>query len=117
MSQLKIVRKRTQREAQAIHKTDELARLTRLLKKHLPHLKDHYHVKSIGVFGSYVRGEQKRKSDLDILVEFSETPSMFEFLELEEHLSDLLGVKVDLVMKSSLKPTIGKNILAEVMPV
>ncbi len=72
-------------------------------------------VKRIGVFGSYVRNEQKKKSDLDILVEFSTTPGMFKFLELEDHLTKKLGVKVDLVMKSALKPYIGQQILKEVL--
>ncbi len=72
-------------------------------------------VKSIGVFGSYVRNEQKKKSDLDILVEFSITPGMFKFIELKDHLTKKLGVKVDLVMKSALKPYIGQQILKEVL--
>jgi predicted nucleotidyltransferase len=69
------------------------------------------------VFGSYVRGEARQGSDLDVLVEFEEAPSFFEFIALEDHLSDLLGVKVDLVMKSALKPRIGQEILAEVVSV
>jgi len=72
-------------------------------------------VKRIGVFGSYVRNEQKKKSDLDILVEFSITPGMFKFIELEDHLTNKLGIKVDLVMKSALKPFIGQQILKEVL--
>ena len=78
-------------------------------------LKKAFGVKSIGVFGSYVRNEQKKKSDLDILVEFSITPGMFKFIELEDHLTKKLGVKVDLVMKSALKPYIGQQILKEVL--
>jgi hypothetical protein len=115
MSQMKLRRKRTRSGARTTNKTRELPRLKRLLKEHLPFLMDRYHVKTIGVFGSYVRGEQKAKSDLDILVEFSETPSMFEFLELEEHLSNILSVKVDLVVKSALKLHIGQHILREVV--
>ncbi|MCM8797755.1 MAG: nucleotidyltransferase family protein, partial [Candidatus Omnitrophica bacterium] len=54
-------------------------------------------VKEIGVFGSYVRGEHQEKSDIDVLVEFETPVDFFTFLELEEVLSKLLGVKVDLV--------------------
>ena len=72
-------------------------------------------MKSIGVFGSYIRGEEKEKSDLDILVEFEEPVSLLKFIELENYLSDSIGVKVDLVMKSALKPRIGKRILEEVV--
>jgi len=83
----------------------------------LPQLEDRYNVKYIGLFGSYVRGEQTAESDLDILVEFSKTPTLFQFINLENYLSDTLGIKVDLVMKDSLKPNIGKYILNEVRAV
>lgn len=87
-----------------------------ILKKHIKELKRKYRVKEIGIFGSYLRGEAKEKSDLDILVEFNPDAkiSLLEFVELENYLSDLLGVKVDLVEKSALKPRIGKHILREV---
>lgn len=85
-----------------------------ILKHQLPKLITQYRVKSLGLFGSYMRGEQKKGSDLDILVEFNETPSLFTFVELEDKLSQLLGIKVDLVMKKTLKPIIGKHILSEV---
>jgi predicted nucleotidyltransferase len=78
-----------------------------------PALRERFKVETIGIFGSYVRGEQKRKSDLDVLVEFSEPPSLFEFVELEDFLSQKLGLKVDLVMRDALKPRIKDNILKE----
>ena len=84
------------------------------LHEMLPELKEKYHVSYLGVFGSYIRGEQKPGSDLDVLVEFSKTPTIFKFVNLENYLSDALGVKVDLVMKDALKPNIGKHILNEV---
>jgi len=80
-----------------------------------PVLKDQFKVKSIGIFGSYLKGEQKRKSDLDILVEFSETVGLFKFIQLENFLSKELGIKVDLVMKDGLKPLIKEHILKEVV--
>lgn len=82
-----------------------------IITAHMDVLRSRYRVKEIGVFGSYVRGEQKKKSDIDILVEYSETPVFFEFLDLEEYLEGILGIKVDLVTKSALKPYIGKCIL------
>lgn len=85
------------------------------LKKSEQFLKETFLVKKIGVFGSYSRGEQKRGSDVDILVEFLEEPSFFKFIRLENYLKKLLGIKVDLVMKDSLKPNIGKHILEEVI--
>ncbi len=93
----------------------ELARAKRILRKHLPELRERYSVKSLGVFGSYVRGEQKKRSDLDVLVEFEHAPSLFKYIDLEDYLSDLVGIKVDLVMKKTLKPVIGQRILAEVV--
>ncbi len=87
------------------------------LKKLEPSLRRQYQVKSLGLFGSYVRGEQKSRSDLDLLVEFRETPSLFQFIRLENKLSEISGVKVDLVMKNSLKKTIGQHILKEVVAI
>jgi uncharacterized protein len=93
----------------------ELARAKRILRAHLPTLRERYAVTSLGIFGSYVRGEQKKRSDLDLLVEFERAPSLFKYVELEDHLSELVGIKVDLVMKKTLKPHIGRHILAEVV--
>ena len=76
----------------------------RILRQHVPEIKKKYSVSYLGIFGSYVRGEQTSDSDLDILVEFDEKPGLFEYIELEDYLSDLLGLKVDLVMKSGLNP-------------
>jgi len=78
-----------------------------------PILKERFKVESIGLFGSYVREEEKRKSDLDVLVEFSEPVGFFEFFDLEEFLSEELGVKVDLVMRRSLKSRIKERIIKE----
>lgn len=80
-------------------------------------LTERYSVETLEVFGSYVRSEQKKDSDLDILVTFKEVPSLLTFLAIENYLTDLLGVKVDLVMKDSLKPKIGGQILREAVPV
>lgn len=93
---------------------DEAARI---LREHLPELRVRYSVRALWLFGSYVRGEQRGRSDLDILVEFEETPTLLEFVDLQYSLSELLGVKVDLVMKTALKPSIGQRILAEMVPI
>lgn len=85
------------------------------LVKQKPLLTKDYNVKQIGVFGSYVRNEQKKNSDIDILVEFKKPIDFFEFLELEEYLSRIFKIKVDLVMKKVLKPGIGKSVLGEVI--
>jgi len=90
-----------------------------ILKKHKKELREKYGIKEIGIFGSFVRGEERKDSDVDILVDFyPESPiSLLDFVELENYLTELLGVKVDLVEKSALKPRIGKRILQEVVSV
>ena len=80
---------------------------------HKEELKKIYKVKEIGIFGSYVRQEQNKKSDLDVLVTFYETIDLFSFVELENYLSDILGIKVDLVMKEGIKPRLKERILSE----
>ena len=86
-----------------------------ILSHSKPIVQEKYKVKEMGIFGSYVRGEQNEASDVDVLIEFEQAPSLLKFIELENYLSDTIGVKVDLVMKRALKPRIGKNILAEVI--
>jgi hypothetical protein len=87
------------------------------LRSEMPRLQQEYAVRSLEVFGSYVRGEASENSDLDLLVEFDKAPTLFSFVRLENELSELLGVKVDLVMKGSLKPALGARILAEAVAV
>jgi predicted nucleotidyltransferase len=91
-----------------------LDEIKRILKDHKSVLKDKYHVTTIGIFGSHVRNEQVDDSDVDILVDFAAPISLFEFIDMEEELSELLCVKVDLVSCTALKPYIGKRILNEV---
>jgi len=92
----------------------DVDRIKEILARNRGELRRRFKVKDIGVFGSYVRGEQTKKSDVDILVEFKEPVGFFEFIALEDYLADLLGVKVDLVSKKALKPRIGERILKEV---
>ena len=93
----------------------QAAEYARVLREHLPELKERYGVKSLGIFGSYVRGEAQEGSDLDVLVEFSRTLSLLEFVAVKRHLSELLGIDVDLVMGDALRRRIGKRIMAEVV--
>ena len=83
------------------------------LRKLLPYISQRYCVNSLEAFGSYVRNQNNINSDLDLLVSFSETPSILKFLELKNYLSDQLHINVDLVMKDSLKQVISQNILNE----
>ncbi len=95
----------------------EIEKILKTLRENMPVIREKYKVKTLGVFGSYVRGEQKKSSDLDLLVEFQEPVGLFKFMELEEFLERSTGVKIDLVSKKALKPRIGKHILDEVINV
>jgi predicted nucleotidyltransferase len=97
--------------------TPSLEKILEILRQQIPMLAERYSVEKLEIFGSYVRSEQKKDSDLDVLVTFKEDPSLLTYIAIENYLSDLLGIKVDLVMKDSLKPKIGQRILQEAIPV
>ncbi len=91
----------------------DISELKAALERHKGELRERYRVKEIGIFGSYVRGEAEKESDLDILVEFEEAPGLLGFIELEEYLSEILGVEVDLVRKKSIRKELKDDILRE----
>jgi uncharacterized protein len=86
------------------------------LQAHFPDLADRYRLSSLAFFGSRVRGDERPDSDLDVLARFQETPSLFTILALENELSDLLGIKVDLVLHNSLRPAVARQVLSELVP-
>jgi len=92
--------------------SDEIITQLEMLK---PLLKERFQVETIGIFGSYSRGEQKKKSDLDILVTFTEPNDvdLLDFIGLKQFLSRKLKAKVDLVKKGALKERIKDRILQE----
>jgi predicted nucleotidyltransferase len=85
-----------------------------IIKSSKPEMVALYGVAKVGLFGSYVREQQRKRSDIDILVSFNRDIDLFDFLDLREYLEKRLHHKVDLVMESALKPAIGKRILSEV---
>ncbi len=93
----------------------DLRTAKKILRTNKHDLVKRYHIKHIGIFGSTVRKSNKKMSDVDILVEFKKSPG-FEFIAIEDELSKLMGLKVDLVSKKSLQnPIIRKRILSEVV--
>lgn len=94
-----------------------LTEIKSILSQYKPVLQKQYKVSELGIFGSYVRGEQNEGSDVDVLVEFDTNFrfGLLTFCELESYLSEKIGLKVDLVMKDGLKPKIGQQILREVV--
>lgn len=96
---------------------NELRQILNRLRELYPLLKDTYQINSIEIFGSYVRNEQNLKSDLDLLVTFSNIPGLLKFIELKNFLSDQLNLTVDLVMKDTLRPGIAENIINEAISI
>jgi predicted nucleotidyltransferase len=85
------------------------------LEKNKAYVKTTYHVKKIGLFGSFVKGTQHGRSDIDILVLFEEGyKDFFNYMRLKYYLENLLGRKVDLVMEKAIKPRLKERILNEV---
>lgn len=82
-----------------------------------PDLRQRYPIRSLAVFGSYVRNEQTDASDLDILLDYERPMSFFTLARLRRELETITGLKVDLVLKTTLKARIGARILAEALPV
>ena len=88
--------------------------IIKIIRNKKPEMESRYGVQRLGLFGSYVRGRQRKKSDIDILVTFNRDIDLFDFLDLRTYLESQLQAKVDLVMETALKPAIGKRILSEV---
>jgi hypothetical protein len=80
--------------------------IVKILKKHK--------ISKAGIFGSYARGEQKKNSDVDILIEINDKNlSLLGFIKIKHQLEDSIGNKIDLVEYKALKPIIAKNALKE----
>jgi len=96
-----------------------LSEIKQILRAHRPHLAEKYGVVDVGVFGSYVRNEQRADSDVDILIELVNPPriSLIGLVELEHYLSEIIGVKADVALKQNLRKRIGQRILSEVVPI
>ena len=93
-----------------------LSAIKELLSTNKRYLDERFGVKEIGIFGSYLRQENRPDSDVDILIELERPPriSLIGLVELEDYLTELLGIKVDLAIKRNLRKRIGRRILNEV---
>jgi len=98
-------------------KTVKLKEILKILREHKEELKKKFKVRELEIFGSYARDEATEKSDIDILMEFEEVPDLFNFIRLERHLEELLGIKVDLQTKESISPYIRKYVEREIIVV
>ena len=90
-----------------------LEEIETILRAHKDELREKYRIKELGLFGSVVRGEHKRGSDVDILVDFDQAPDLLKFCEVEIYLEKILRQKVDLVRKPALRPELRDQILSE----
>jgi len=95
----------------------DLAAAKKIIARHKKELYGMFSIKEIRIFGSYARGEEKKGSDIDLLVDFEVVPGMFTLVRAEEYISDLLGKKADLVTYNSLKPLIAKQVMKDAVPV
>jgi hypothetical protein len=87
-----------------------------LLREHEPEIKKRFGVATIGIFGSYIRGEERPNSDVDVLVSFKKGEETFDhYMDCKFYLEDLFGRKVDLVMKGAIKKRLKPHILGEVV--
>lgn len=88
--------------------------IIKILSKCKKEISTKFDVNEIGIFGSYVRGEAKKTSDIDILVNLKHTVSLLKLVSLENYLSDALKTKVDVIPKKDIRRELRKRILGEV---
>ena len=94
-----------------------LDEIKQILGKHRETLRDEHKIKNIAVFGSYVRGEQKKRSDLDLLAEFNGPIGLLDLIGAEQYLTKILKTKVDLIPKNDVRPELKAKILREAVTV
>lgn len=92
---------------------EDIREIKQLLSQSKPQLEECYRVTQIGVFGSYARGEQTENSDVDVLVDYTQAPTLVHLVELRDFLQDLFDLRVDVVTKNGLKPRIRERVLSE----
>jgi len=92
-----------------------LEEIKQTLRETKPLLQEQYQVTELGIFGSYARGEQTETSDVDVLIDYDQAPTLFKLVELRDYLAEVIEMKVDVVTKNGLKPTIRERVLLEVV--
>lgn len=94
-----------------------LEEIKQILSERKSWLCETYQITELGIFGSYARGEQTQDSDVDVLIEYEQAPTLFAVVNLRDFLRDLIGLPVDVVTKNGLKPRIRDRVLAEVIDI
>jgi hypothetical protein len=92
----------------------DIEEIKKIISQHRKELEERFKVRSIAIFGSYVRGEETTKSDIDILVEFREPVGLL-FIHLADYLEEILGIRVDLLTPQAIKPNRRKHIMEDLI--
>ena len=95
---------------------NDLDAIVGTLRAAMPELKRRWPIRSLGIFGSFARGDAGATSDLDVLVEFERAVGISTFFGLESELCSLTGRSVDLVSRAALKPYIGRSVMRDLIP-
>ena len=98
-------------------KRNDVSAYLEILSSHREELRERFNVKGIGIFGSVARGESKRRSDVDVLVEYEKIPDLLEFINLERYLESIFQQKVDLVERGGIRKELRDRILREVQTI
>jgi len=93
----------------------DVADIEKIIEEKREELFIKYKIKNIGIFGSYARNNAKERSDIDLIVEFEEPVSLLGVIKAENYLTDLLGIRVDLVPKDDIRKELKETILKEVI--
>jgi predicted nucleotidyltransferase len=96
-------------------KVTSLEEIREIIEQHKHELKRQFHVEKIGVFGSYARGDQKKRSDIDFLVTFDKAINYLELAGLKIYIEELTGLKSDVVPSHNLRPEFRENVYKEVI--
>lgn len=93
----------------------EIGEIKSIIKNNSQNISTRFKAEVIGIFGSYARGEEKKDSDIDILVKFEKGATLFDLVELSEYLENILGIPVDVVSQRALHPMIKDEVLKEMV--
>lgn len=85
------------------------------LRQALPRLQEHWPIRSLGVFGSFARGDISNESDVDLLIEFEQLVPLSVFLAIEDELAAIVGRRVDLATRLALKPYVAERAMADLI--
>ena len=95
----------------------KLKQIQNILASSKAELRKKYNAKELGIFGSYARGNQRKTSDVDILVKFNTNATLFDFVGLGNYLEEKLKIKVDVVSERGIRPELKSSIVRDVVRV